>query len=192
MILLSLYPCGCFQKCLNCCHLNSLSLRMLMDTFQGCYRHHPRDCRYFAAIYLFVRILQLLTVVATKSTLTIPITGRLIVLSLTVIIFKPYKRAMQNTTDATAFLLLACASIMTVTYLFSTTFEPEFPTEKPYYALIFILALFPVFYGVGLLLYKIVPRKIVICLKRRPFSTTAANHAEELPYRFENENSPLI
>lgn len=189
VILLSLYPCSCFQKCLNCCHLNSLALCTFMDAFQGCYRHQPRNCRYFAAIYLFVRILQLQTAVATKSALTIPITGLcVIVLSLTIIIFKPYKHDVQNMIDATFFLLLACASIMTVTYLYSTTFEPEFPTEKPYYALI---SLIPVFYGVGLLLYKIVPSKIVIGLKRL-FRTNAANQNKELHYRFANEYSPLF
>ena len=75
VILLSLYPCACFQKCLNCCHLNSSALCILVDAFQGCYHHQPRDCRYFAAVYLFVRILQSLLLIALKNAILLPTTG---------------------------------------------------------------------------------------------------------------------
>ena len=57
MILLLLYPCRCFQRCLNVCGVRSHLLHTLMDAFQGCYRHQPRDCRYFAGIYFGVRII---------------------------------------------------------------------------------------------------------------------------------------
>ena len=58
MVLLFLYPWSYFQKCLSMCSCRCLPLSILMDTFQGCYRHKPRDCRCFAALYFFMRCFQ--------------------------------------------------------------------------------------------------------------------------------------
>ena len=58
LVLLCLYPCGCFQRCLNKCHCNSYALRTFMDVFLGKYKdrtNHSRDLRYFAAIFFTVR-----------------------------------------------------------------------------------------------------------------------------------------
>ena len=57
LILLAVYPCRCFHKCLNCCGLRSQALHIFMDAFQGSYRTEPRDLRYVSAFYLLVRIL---------------------------------------------------------------------------------------------------------------------------------------
>ena len=59
LLLLALYPCGCFQRCLNCCGGRCQPLHVFMDAFQGCYRTHPRDMRYFSALYLLLRVLIL-------------------------------------------------------------------------------------------------------------------------------------
>ena len=69
-LLLLLYPCGCFQKCLTCCGIKSVTLHTFMDALQGCYRYQPRDCRYFAGIYLChcVRILFLATLAIASDT----------------------------------------------------------------------------------------------------------------------------
>ena len=58
LVLLCLYPCRCFQRCLNYCNLRCLTLHIFMDTFNGCYKLKPRDCRYFAALYLLLRIVN--------------------------------------------------------------------------------------------------------------------------------------
>ena len=58
-LLLCLYPCRCFQSCLNCCRLNSQVLRTFMDAFQGCYKFEPYDCRCWATFYMFLRIAAL-------------------------------------------------------------------------------------------------------------------------------------
>ena len=47
ILLLCLYPCRCFQKFLNSCHLRSQALHIFMDAFQGCYKDGTsgtRDC----------------------------------------------------------------------------------------------------------------------------------------------------
>ena len=61
-LLLVIYPCRCFHKCLNYCGLRSQTLHIFMDAFQGSYKTEPRDLRYFSAFYLLLRLLMLLQV----------------------------------------------------------------------------------------------------------------------------------
>ena len=67
LLLLCLYPCRCFQSCLNCCRLNSQVLRTFIDAFQGCYKFEPYDCRYWATFYLFLRIAVLAIFASTHA-----------------------------------------------------------------------------------------------------------------------------
>ena len=58
LLLLCLYPCQCFQRCLNHCRLQCHVLHTFMDAFNGDYKdgtNGTHDCRYFAAVYLLVR-----------------------------------------------------------------------------------------------------------------------------------------
>ena len=51
-----------FQKCLGCCGRRLLALHAFADVFQGCYKNGTngtRDCRYFAGLYLVIRIILL-------------------------------------------------------------------------------------------------------------------------------------
>ena len=60
LLLLLLYPMRCFQRCLSCCGVRWHGLPIFIDAFQGCYKdgtNETQDCRYFAAAFLFVRIL---------------------------------------------------------------------------------------------------------------------------------------
>ncbi len=59
LLLLCLYPCRCFQTCLNRTGLQHHALHTFMDAFHGCYRHKPYDLRYFSGIYLPTQILNL-------------------------------------------------------------------------------------------------------------------------------------
>ena len=45
LVFLCLYPCRCFQQCLNYTHLHHRAVHTFMDTLQGCYQHGPRDYR---------------------------------------------------------------------------------------------------------------------------------------------------
>ena len=56
VVLLCLYPCPCFQRCLNRTGLRCQALHIFMDSFQGCYREEPRYCKYFSAVYLLACI----------------------------------------------------------------------------------------------------------------------------------------
>jgi len=59
MLLLFLYPCRCFQQCLNILHCNSHTLRSFMDVFLGTYKdgtNNSRDLRYFAGVFFLIRL----------------------------------------------------------------------------------------------------------------------------------------
>jgi hypothetical protein len=60
LLLLSFYPMKCFQTCLNRFKLSCLALHTFADSFAGCYKDGTepgtRDCRYFAGLYLLIRI----------------------------------------------------------------------------------------------------------------------------------------
>ena len=61
LLLLSFYPMKWFQKCLNHLKLSCLALHTFVDSFAGCYKDGTepgtQDCRYFAGLYLLIRII---------------------------------------------------------------------------------------------------------------------------------------
>ena len=64
LVLLCLYPCRCFHRCLHHCGIRFLKLHIFMDVFQGCYKDGTAgtcDCRWFAVAFsLHVGILFIL------------------------------------------------------------------------------------------------------------------------------------
>ena len=60
-LLLLFYPTKWFQRCLNRYKLSHLALHTFIDSFAGCYKDGTepgtRDCRYFAALFLLLRII---------------------------------------------------------------------------------------------------------------------------------------
>ena len=59
MLLLFLYPCSCFQVCLNRTGCSCQSLHIFMDTFQGHYKNGTngtRDLRFFSGLNLLLRV----------------------------------------------------------------------------------------------------------------------------------------
>ena len=107
LLLLCLYPCRCFQSCLNCCHLNSQVLRTFIDAFQGCYKFEPYDCRYWAALYRFLRILILAFFGLTQSMFFPVITGiTLIPVIVLIVVIQPYSQAIYNAIDVMFFLAI--------------------------------------------------------------------------------------
>ena len=111
VIILFLYPCLCFQRCLNHFHLRSLTLHTFVDAFQGCYKdgtNGTRDCRYFAALQLVLRLLIPLAISFTTEGI---ISGFFafvtLVLYLTIFaITQPYKNRVYNKTDILLLMVL--------------------------------------------------------------------------------------
>ena len=59
-LLICLYPCACFQKCLNWTGLRHPTLSIFMDVFQGSYKHKPFYFLSFPAIYMIAQLTNFL------------------------------------------------------------------------------------------------------------------------------------
>ena len=110
ILLLCLYPCRCFQRFLNRYHLSSPALHTFMDTFQGGFKdgtNGTRDCRYFAAIYLIIRVgLYLSFTIATVTFNISIINSVLLVAVVSLSIFQPYKESLYNRLDICFLIML--------------------------------------------------------------------------------------
>ena len=114
-LVLLLYPTRAFQRCLGCCSVRWHALHAFADTFQGYYKNGTegaRDYRYFAGLYLIVRIIFLL---GTANFLgaygwLIGILGPTTV-SFLFALLRPYKNNWFNVWDSVVFLLIAFAEI---------------------------------------------------------------------------------
>ena len=103
ILLLCLYPCRCFQRLLNRCHCNSPALHYFMDSFQGCFKdgtNGTKDCRYFSALYLIIRIAMFLGFVITNNTFstfyqTVTLLGMIVLLTC----FQPYRNTLYTKLD---------------------------------------------------------------------------------------------
>ena len=96
LLLLLFYPMKWFQKCLNRFKLSSTILHTFVDSFAGCYKDGTepgvRDCRYFAALSLFVRTLFYISYEALKTDFFFGISGIIVTVLLTLYaVFQPYK-----------------------------------------------------------------------------------------------------
>ena len=99
-ILLLVYPCRCFHRILNSLNWNCEFLRVFMDAFQGTYRTHPRDMRYFSAYFFFLRFVLLFIASYEVSIFTLPLTLVVLLLSVMVlVVFQPHNKNVNNTLD---------------------------------------------------------------------------------------------
>ena len=129
IILLFLYPCQCFHKCLNHFHLRLLSLHAFVDAFQGCYKdgtNGTRDCRYFVGLQLILRLFfPVIFLMIRESFLSLFSCAVVLGLYTTlVVIVEPYKITVYNKTDIPLLIVLliafftafACASLISPNY----------------------------------------------------------------------------
>ena len=120
LLLLLLYPMRCFQQCLSCCGVRWHALHTFINAFQGCYKDGTsgtRDCRYFAALYLIVRIALFTAYAITLSELYYALVLIiLIVFAMLITIIQPYKEehSVHNTMDTVLMLTLAMCSVLTL------------------------------------------------------------------------------
>ena len=129
IILLFLYPCRCFHKCLNHFHLRLLPLHAFVDTFQGCYKNGTngtRDCRYFAGLQLVLRLLFPFFFLITKEAM-LCLFSCAVVLGVYITLFvlaQPYKSTLYNKTDTP----------LLMTLLFTTFNACAFSISKDYHS----------------------------------------------------------
>ena len=126
IIFLFLYPSRWFQKCLNHFNLQLLPLRAFVDAFQGCYKDGTdgtRDCRYFAALQLVLRlIVPFIFFITTKITLSLLFSVAVLGLYITFFVcVQPYKVMVYNKTDVALLMALLFADL--IAYICAVAFN---------------------------------------------------------------------
>jgi hypothetical protein len=189
LLLLCLYPCRCFQSCLNCCRLNSQVLRTFMDAFQGCYKFEPYDCRYWAAFYLFLRIAVLVVFALTQSGYFALATGILLVPTASLLsVVRPYRENIYNVIDSVMLLSLIQLCFSTVGFSL-TTFDRRY---EAFVTIMFgIGALSPPVYAVLLLIKTIIPNNLLAATKRCILRLILCRENERLQ-KSESIEEPLL
>lgn len=160
LLLLIFYPSQYFQRCLNYFGIRSLILHTFMDTFQGCYKSRPIDCRYFAAVYLAVRLLNLLLLSSTQETgIYFPLMA-IVFISLAVLVCKmqPYRTPVYNTVDTLLFLFVGFSYALEPVFLLAKQFNYPSLQASIWLALGFLACYF--FYGISLFVYSLLPKKV--------------------------------
>ena len=158
LLLLCLYPCRCFQSCLNRYKLNSQVLCIFMDAFQGYFKFEP-DYRYFSGFYPFLRIALFLIFGVTGTKYFIMISGIVAIpTTVFVVILRPYKNNITNIIDI-VFLLNF------VLFTFAASSIPLTSLELKYlpfsYVMFGVTLTFPVIYGIVLAVFSILPMSAI-------------------------------
>ena len=175
LLFLVLYPLRCFQKCLNHLQMNYEVLRTFADAFQGTYKNGTegtRDYRYFAALYLALRIVIYFSYALVLSANFFLIAALVLIgLVVTLAIAQPHKVAFHNTTDIILILILAMWC-MTLRLSVLTDFRY---LVRIYLAITLLLSILPLVYISGVLLYWIYTQSEFL---QRLFHRNAAGEVE--------------
>ena len=197
IIVLSLYPCQCFQRCLNHFPCQLQALQVFMDVFQGSFKTSPYDCRYFAALYLLLWILNLVLQGVLQNSLYYPLIALMFfITSLMVCFMKPRRYFRHNLIDS---LLLAVATVSILT-VFTTNvailiIDPILSPDGNGALIIPCLVLMlPAVYWMILLLYFVIPKSILtyFCRRCRSVRCWKCCQAEEMDFEEGNEQTPLL
>jgi hypothetical protein len=104
MALLFLYPCSCFQVCLNRTGCSCQLLHTFMDTFQGHYKNGTngtRDLRFFSGLYLLLRALVYASTAVAYQIFCFAYTTVCLVLCLfSLLLAQPHTTYMNTLNDA--------------------------------------------------------------------------------------------
>ena len=122
MALLFLYPCSCFQVCLNRTGLSCQSLHIFMDTFQGHFKNGTtgtRDFRYFSAFYLLLRGLVYASIVLAYQINSYAYTTVVLtVFTVVVAIARPYKADSYTFNDTFCLVTTALVYMIQLPFTF--------------------------------------------------------------------------
>ena len=157
LLLMCLYPCRWFQKCLNHCKFQNQVLHIFMDAFQGCYKDGTNgscDCRWFAGLYLFCRILIMVFLCVTLSKFFLPLVGCVVLfLLLLTAVLQPYKANIHNRINIVFLLMIVFFVISSMAHFLARSETVRF---KKFAIFMLILSFsIPVIYIVGVILYKL-------------------------------------
>ena len=165
LVLLCLYPCRCFHRCLNRFKLHSQTVHTFIEVFQGCFKTHPRDYRHFAVFYILLRIVNVFISSFAPGSLYLVLAATVMLFNtIAVAVVKPYKSSMANAIDIFLFSAAAIGfySQPAWQYIFLTSWKVY---ETVLDILLCILFTCHFLFGVGILILPFQPKKLkTFCL----------------------------
>ena len=172
-LLLLFYPMKCFQRCLNQLKLSHIILHTFVESFSGYYKDGTepgtKDCRYFAAIFLLLRIIFYCAIGSTRNVSSIIIIGSACtIFTILFVVCKPYRAqySVYNTITVILFLVGLAFDLLLVGFYVS---EIMFDQKIILATLVALFGAVPLFYIVGLAvwwIWKHTPLKRH-CIKRK-------------------------
>ena len=145
MMLLFVYPFKCFQHLLNKLNLNSNSLRIFVEVFQGSYKdgtNGTRDYRCFSGFPLFLEVVLSLLFWLTRSTFHYPI-GSICILIYCCLIasFQPYKKKQDNIITVIMMAAFRSAYVgITISIILSRRMHPLLQNSYPEIDVLFYIS----------------------------------------------------
>ena len=117
LILLLVYPCSCFHRCLNRTGCRCHTLHLFMDAMLGAYGHKPRERRYFGALYLLIRISHVTAFAILRPFTYLPVAVYIMIINIIcVALFQPYKNVWHNRIDLFLFSTMVHIYLMLIFY----------------------------------------------------------------------------
>ena len=197
LLLLCLYPCTCFHKCLNNCKTGCRchTLHVFMDALLGSFSHKPRERRHFAALYLILRVIHVVAFLLHNPFLYITMACYTVMLFLAMVaILRPYKNPLHNKIDLVLLSGLACMYLATIIFHERIGYYNMLHQRIFSNLLLLIFSIIPV-YGIGALVKMIMPKKLVkqaIQFVYMKFSQSREIE-ESLPHQLEcSDRNPLL
>ena len=194
--LFCLYPCGCFQRCLNRASCRCRLLHTFMDAVLGDFSHKPRERRYFGAYHLLLRMGHVVAATLLNTYTYFCFASYIMVTTVVLVaLLKPYENVWHNRVEMILFSCLAHVYLMFVFYQKSLSADPLRVTNVRtvyHYSMNIVVAVIPV-YGVLLLLGRLLPRRRlyqkVVFLWERLSRKLQSGEREitTLPYRMQEE-----
>ena len=168
-----------------------------MYIFQGSFKTTPYDCRYFAALYLLLRALNLASQGIFQNSLYYPLIALMFfITSLMVCFMKPRRYFWHNLVDS---LLLAVTTV-SILIVFTTNvaillIDPILsPDGNGFLIIACLILILPAVYWIILLVYVVTPKSVLTYFCRRCHSVRCWKccQAEETDFEEENEQTPLL
>jgi hypothetical protein len=168
-----------------------------MDVFQGRFKTTPHDCRYFAAVYLVLRVLNLVSQGILQDALYYPLIGLIFfITSLMVSYLKPRRYFWHNMIDS---LLLAVSTVsILMVFTINVAILSIDPSLSPHGngALIVacLILILPAMYWMILLVYFVTPKSVFTYFCKRCCSARCWKccQAKEMLFEEGNEETPLL
>ena len=162
MLLLLLYPMRCCQRCLGCCRVRWHVLHIFIDAFQGCFKdgtNGTRDCRYFAAVYLIMRLILFFLFAFTLSVAFYSVAIlTLIGVAMLIIIVQPYKAKFSSYNGVDSVFTLTLAMWCGTAVFFNIAASKAHRLLKTSLLVSFLVAVLPLLYLVVVFLHWICSR----------------------------------